>query len=155
MKIQSILERIPELINGLDKFLKVNKEDDYSNEILLLVVNYFLDNNKKEKAIPYFEKLLTNYEKSVSKVELSPIKRVEQIFLIGKLYKDFDKLKLSERWLNQGLKSAETLKENKKAWQLSILREKGEVLFYMGKHRQALAASLKVLYLDNTISDKL
>ena len=155
LKIQSILERIPELINGLEKFLKVNKEDDFSNEILLLVVNYFLDNNKKEKAIPYFKKLLTNYEKSVSKVELSPIKRVEQIFLIGKLYKDFDKLKLSERWLNQGLKSAETLNENKKVWQLSILREKGEVLFYMGKHRQALAASLKVLYLDNTISDKL
>ena len=55
---------------------------------------------------------------------------------------------------NQALKSMDALKEGRKEWQLSILREKGEVLFNLGKHRQALAASLKVLYLDHTMSAK-
>ena len=35
---------------------------------------------------------------------------------------------------------------------LHILKEKGFALYKLGKHRQALAASLKVLYLDRSLS---
>ena len=59
---------------------------------------------------------------------------------------------MAERWLNQALKSMETVDDGRKKWQLHILREKGLALFQLGKHRQALAASLKVLYLDRGLS---
>ena len=152
LKIQYSLGRISEFLGGLNKFLKVNNEDEFSNEILFLAGNHFLNKDKKEIAVPYFNQLLVNYKKSVSQVEIAPEKRLEQIFLIGKIYKSLNELDLSERWLNQALKSVETVRETKKKWQLAILREKGEILFHLGKHRQALAASLKVLYLDNTMS---
>ena len=61
---------------------------------------------------------------------------------------------MAERWLNQALKSMDTVEDGREKWQLAILREKGEALFYLDKHRQSLAANLKVLYLDKTISDK-
>jgi len=154
LKIQYLLGRIPELLKNLEKFLKVNNEDDYSNEILLLVGNYFLKKDEKVKAAFYLNLLLANYKKSVSQVELTPEKRMEQIFLIGKIYNDLNKFETAERWLNQALKSMDALKKGRKEWQLSILKEKGEVLFHLGKHRQALAASLKVLYLDHTMSAK-
>jgi len=154
LKIQYELGRIPELINSLKVFLKVRKDDNFSNEILLLVGDYFLNRDQKEKASPYLKQILANYKKSVRQVDLAPEKRMEQIFLIGKLYNGLNEFKMAERWLNQALKSIETLEQDQKTWQLTILREKGVALFNMGKHRQALAANLKVLYLDKTMSKK-
>ena len=61
---------------------------------------------------------------------------------------------LAERWLNQALKSMETVEEGRKIWQLHIFKEKGIALYKLGKHRQALASSLKVLYLDRSLSNQ-
>ena len=74
--------------------------------------------------------------------------------MIGKLYNELADFELAERWLNQALKSMETVEEGRKKWQLHILKEKGFALYKLGKHRQALAASLKVLYLDRSLSEK-
>ena len=98
--------------------------------------------------------LVVNYKKSVRQEELAPEKRVEQIVLIGELYNKLAKYELAERWLNQALKSMETVPDGRKKWQLHILKEKGLALFEQQKHAQALAANLKVLYLDRGLSEQ-
>ena len=47
-----------------------------------------------------------------------------------------------------------TVEEGRKKWQLRILREKGFALFKLDQHNKALAANLKVLYLDQSLSDQ-
>jgi len=145
LKIQYELGRIPELLQGADLFLKVSRDDFYSYEILHMLSNYFLEKKQREKAFSYLKQLVANYKKSVRKVELTPEKRLEQIVLIGQLYNELTNYELAERWLNQALKSMETVEEGRKKWQLNIFKEKGFALYKLGKHRQALAASLKVL----------
>ena len=152
LKIQYELGRIPELLQGADLFLKVSRDDFYSYEILHMLSNYFLEKKQREKAFSYLKQLVANYKKSVRKVELAPEKRLEQIVLIGQLYNELTNYELAERWLNQALKSMETVEEGRKKWQLHIFKEKGFALYKLGKHRQALAASLKVLYLDRSLS---
>ena len=152
LKIQYELGRIPELLQSADLFLKVSRDDFYSYEILHMLSNYFLEKKQREKAFSYLKQLVANYKKSVRKVELAPEKRLEQIVLIGQLYNELTNYELAERWLNQALKSMETVEEGRKKWQLHIFKEKGFALYKLGKHRQALAASLKVLYLDRSLS---
>jgi len=154
LKIQYELGRIPELLQGADLFLKVSRDDLYSYEILHILSNYFLEKKQREKAFSYLKQLVANYKKSVRKVELAPEKRLEQIVLIGQLYNELTNYELAERWLNQALKSMETVEEGRKKWQLHIFKEKGFALYKLGKHRQALAASLKVLYLDRSLSNQ-
>ena len=154
LKIQHELGRIPELLQGADLFLKVSRDDFYSYEILHMLSNYFLEKKQREKAFSYLKQLVANYKKSVRKVELAPEKRLEQIVLIGQLYNELTNYELAERWLNQALKSMETVEEGRKKWQLHIFKEKGFALYKLGKHRQALAASLKVLYLDRSLSNQ-
>ena len=154
LKIQYELGRIPELLHGADLFLKVSRDDFYSYEILHMLSNYFLEKKQREKAFSYLKQLVANYKKSVRKVELAPEKRLEQIVLIGQLYNELTNYELAERWLNQALKSMETVEEGRKKWQLHIFKEKGFALYKLGKHRQALAASLKVLYLDRSLSNQ-
>ncbi len=154
LKIQYELGRIPELLKGADLFLKVSRDDFYSNEILHMLSNYFLEKKQREKAFSYLKQLVANYKKSVRKVELAPEKRLEQIVLIGQLYNELTNYELAERWLNQALKSMETVEKGRKKWQLHIFKEKGFALYKLGKHRQALAASLKVLYLDRSLSNE-
>ena len=48
----------------------------------------------------------------------------------------------------------ETIEDGRKKWQLRILREKGVSLFKLDQHSKALAASLKVLYLDQSLSNQ-
>jgi len=152
--IQYELGLIPELLQGADLFLKVSRDDFYSYEILHMLSNYFLEKKQREKAFSYLKQLVANYKKSVRKVELAPEKRLEQIVLIGQLYNELTNYELAERWLNQALKSMETVEEGRKKWQLHIFKEKGFALYKLGKHRQALAASLKVLYLDRSLSNQ-
>ena len=154
LKIQYELGRIPELLQGADLFLKVSRDDFYGYEILHMLSNYFLEKKQREKAFSYLKQLVANYKKSVRKVELAPEKRLEQIVLIGQLYNELTNYELAERWLNQALKSMETVEEGRKKWQLHIFKEKGFALYKLGKHRQALAASLKVLYLDRSLSNQ-
>ena len=154
LKIQYELGRIPELLQGADLFLKVSRDDFYSYEILHMLSNYFLEKKQREKAFSYLKQLVANYKKSVRKLELTPEKRLEQIVLIGQLYNELTNYELAERWLNQALKSMETVEEGRKKWQLHIFKEKGFALYKLGKHRQALAASLKVLYLDRNLSNQ-
>ena len=154
LKIQYELGRIPELLQGADLFLKVSRDDFYSYEILHMLSNYFLEKKQREKAFSYLKHLVANYKKSVRKVELAPEKRLEQIVLIGQLYNELTNYELAERWLNQALKSMETVEEGRKKWQLHIFKEKGFALYKLGKHRQALAASLKVLYLDRSLTNQ-
>jgi len=154
LKIQYELGRIPELLQGADLFLKVSRDDFYSYEILHMLSNYFLGKKQREKAFSYLKQLVANYKKSVRKVELAPEKRLEQIVLIGQLYNELTNYELAERWLNQALKSMETVEEGRKKWQLHIFKEKGFALYKLGKHRQALAASLKVLYLGRSLSNQ-
>jgi len=154
LKIQYELGRIPELLQGADLFLKVSRDDFYSYEILHMLSNYFLEKKQREKAFSYLKQLVANYKKSVRKLELTPEKRLEQIVLIGQLYNELTNYELAERWLNQALKSMETVEEGRKKWQLHIFKEKGFALYKLGKHRQALAASLKVLYLDRSLSNQ-
>ena len=154
LKIQYELGRIPELLQGADLFLKVSRDDFYSYEILHMLSNYFLEKKQREKAFSYLKQLVANYKKSVRKVELAPEKRLEQIVQIGQLYNELTNYELAERWLNQALKSMGTVEEGRKKWQLHIFKEKGFALYKLGKHRQALAASLKVLYLDRSLSNQ-
>ena len=154
LKIQYELGRIPEMLKGAETFLQQSKDDTYSFEILHLLGNYFMERKQKEKAAPYLNQLVVNYKKSVRQEELAPEKRVEQIVLIGELYNELAKYELAERWLNQALKSMETVPDGRKKWQLHILREKGLALFEQHKHAQALAANLKVLYLDRGLSEQ-
>ena len=154
LKIQYELGRIPELLQGADLFLKVSRDDFYSYKILHMLSNYFLEKKQREKAFSYLKQLVANYKKLVRKVELAPEKRLEQIVLIGQLYNELTNYELAERWLNQALKSMETVEEGRKKWQLHIFKEKGFALYKLGKHRQALAASLKVLYLDRSLTNQ-
>jgi len=154
LKIQYELGRIPELLQGAEMFLKVSRDDFYSYEILHMLSNYFLEKKQREKAFSYLKQLVANYKKSVRKVELAPEKRLEQIVLIGQLYNELTNYESAERWLNQALKSMETVEEGRKKWQLHIFKEKGFALYKLGKHRQALAASLKVLYLDRSLTNQ-
>ena len=134
--------------------MKVSRDDFYSYEILHMLSNYFLEKKQREKAFSYLKQLVANYKKSVRKVELAPEKRLEQIVLIGQLYNELTNYESAERWLNQALKSMETVEGGRKKWQLHIFKEKGFTLYKLGKHRQALAASLKVLYLDRSLSNQ-
>ena len=154
LKIQYELGRIPEMLKGAEKFLHQSMDDTYSFKILHLLGNYFMKRKQKEKAAPYLNQLVVNYKKSVRQEELAPEKRVEQIVLIGELYNELAKYELAERWLNQALKSMETVPDGRKKWQLHILKEKGLALFEQQKHAQALAANLKVLYLDRGLSEQ-
>ena len=154
LKIQYELARIPEMLKGAEKFLQQSKDDNYSFEILHLLGDYFMERKQKEKAAPYLNQLVINYKNSVRQVELAPEKRVEQIVQIGILYNELSEYEMAERWLNQALKSMETIKNGRKKWQLQILREKGLSLFEQDKHSQALAANLKVLYLDRSLSEQ-
>ena len=154
LKIQFNLGRISELIKSAGVFLKVRNDDVYSYEILDMLSNYFLEKKQKEKAFPYLKQLVANYKKSIRKVELTPERRLEQIVIIGQLYNKLTNYELAERWLNQALKSMETVEKGRKKWQLHILKEKGFALYKLSKHRQALAASLKVLYLDRGLSNQ-
>ena len=119
-----------------------------------MLSGYFLERKQKEKAKPYLKQLVANYEKSVRQEDLAPEQRVEQIVLIGEIYNDLDEYEQAERWLNHALKSMETIEDGRKKWQLRILREKGFALFKLDQHSKALAASLKVLYLDRSLSDQ-
>ena len=154
LKINYELGRIDELEQGTSQLLREVKDDDYAREILHLISDYFLERKQKEKAKPYLEKILANYEKSVRQEDLATEKRVEQIILIGEIYNDLDEYEQAENWLNHALKSMETVEDGRKKWQLRILREKGYALFKLDKHSKALAASLKVLYLDRSLSDQ-
>ena len=142
------------MLKGTDTFLKVSKDDAFSNDILQMLRKHFLERKQQENAAPYLKQLVVNFKKSVRQVELAPEKRVEQIVIIGELYNELANYEMAERWLNQALKSMETVKDGRKKWQLKILREKGLALFQLGKHRQALAASLKVLYLDRSLPEQ-
>lgn len=135
-------------------FLAEFKDDVYSYEILHLLSDYFLQRNQKEKAKPYLKQLVVNYEKSVRKVELAPDQRVEQIIIIGELYNELAEYEKAVLWLNHALKAMETVEDGRKKWQLRILRVKGIALYQLGKHGKALAASLKVLYLDRSLSEQ-
>ena len=86
--------------------------------------------------------------------DLPAEQRVEQIVLIGEIYNDLDEYVQAVRWLNQALKSMKNVEEGRKKWQLRILREKGFALFKLNQHNKALAANLKVLYLDQSLSDQ-
>ena len=154
LKMQYELGRIPEMLKGAEKFLHQSKDDAYSFKILHLLANHFMKRKQKEKAAPYLNQLAVNYNKSVRQEELAPEKRVEQIVIIGEIYNDLGKYEMAERWLNQALKSMETVKDGRKKWQLHILSEKGLALFEQNKHAQALAANLKVLYLDRDLSEQ-
>ena len=154
LKIQYDLSRIPEMLKGAEKFLQQSNDDTYSFEILRLLGNYFIERKQKKKAAPYLNQLVVNYKKSVRQEELVPEKRVEQIVQIGKLYNELAKYDMAERWLNQALKSMEAVQDGRKKWQLQVLRDKGLSLFEQGKHSQALAANLKVLYLDRGLSEQ-
>ena len=154
LKTHYELGRIDELEQGASLLLGEVKDDDYASEILHLLSDYFLERKQKEKAKPYLKQLVANYEKSVRQEGLEPEQRVEQIVLIGEIYNDLDEYEQAERWLNHALKSMETVEDGRKKWQLRILREKGFALFKLDKHSKALAASLKVLYLDRSMSDQ-
>ena len=119
-----------------------------------MLSGYFLERKLKEKAKPYLNQLVANYEKSVRKEDLPEEQRVEQIVLIGEIYNDLNEYEQAVRWLNQALKSMTTVEEGRKKWQLRILREKGFALFKLDQHDKALAANLKVLYLDQSLSDQ-
>ena len=95
-----------------------------------------------------------SYEESVRQEDLPAKQRVDQIVLIGEIYNDLDEYEQAVRWLNQALKSMKTVEEGRKKWQLRILREKGFALFKLDQHDKALAANLKVLYLDQSLSDQ-
>ncbi len=154
LKTHFELEKIDELEQGADIFLAEFKDDVYSYEILHLLSDYFLQRNQKEKAKPYLKQLVVNYEKSVRKVELAPDQRVEQIIIIGELYNELAEYEKAVLWLNHALKAMETVEDGRKKWQLRILRVKGIALYQLGKHGKALAASLKVLYLDRSLSEQ-
>ena len=154
LKIHFELGRIGELEQESRMFLSEVKDDYYAKEILHLLSGYFLERHQKDKAKPYLEQLVANYEKSVRLEELASEQRIEQIVLIGELYNDLDEYEKAERWLNHALKSMETVEDGRKKWQLRILREKGFALFELNQHSKALAASLKVLYLDRSLSDQ-
>ena len=146
--------RINDLERGAILLLAEKKDDDYAKEILHLLSGYFLEKKQKEKAKPYLKQLKDNYEKSVRKEDIESDQRVEQIVLIGEIYNDLDEYEKAERWLNLALKSMETVENGRKKWQLRILREKGFALFKLAEHSKALAASLKVLYLDQSLSNQ-
>ena len=130
------------------------KDDDYAKEIMHLISDYFLERKQKEKAKPYLKHLVANYEKSVRKEDLAPEQRVEQIVIIGEIYNDLDEYEKAERWLNHALKSMKAVEDGRKKWQLRILKEKGFALFQLAQHNKALSANLKVLYLDQSLSDQ-
>jgi len=152
LKIHFELGRIDELEKGAIRLLGKVKDDNYAKEILHLLSGYFLERDQKEKAEPYLKQLIDNYEKSVRQEDLTPEQRIEQIVLIGEIYNDLDEYEQAERWLNYGLKSMEAVENGRKKWQLRILREKGFALFELDQHSKALASSLKVLYLDRSLS---
>lgn len=154
LKTHYELARIDELEQGAGIFIDEIKDDVYSYEILHLLRDYFMESKQKEKAKPYLKQLVANYEISVRQVELAPEQRVEQIVLIGELYNELAEYEKAVRWLNHSLKSMETVEDGRKKWQLRILREKGLALYKLGKHIQSLAASLKVLYLDRSLSQQ-
>ena len=154
LKIHFELGRINELERGAIKLLGEVEYDDYAKEILHLLSGYFLEKKLKEKAKPYLKQLVANYEKSVRQEDLPAEQRVEQIVLIGEIYNDLDEYEQAVRWLNQALKSMKTVEEGRKKWQLRILREKGFALFKLDQHNKALSANLKVLYLDQSLSDQ-
>ncbi|MBC8259191.1 MAG: hypothetical protein H8E38_09255 [SAR324 cluster bacterium] len=155
MIIQFQMGRFTQLEQSAAKFLKESPDDAFAYEILHLLANYYLEKKQNKKAVPYLKQLVINYKKSVRQIELAPEKRVEQVVLIGQLYNELAEYELAERWLNQALKTMETVEKGRKKWQLQILRGKGLALYKLGKHRQALAASLKVLYLDRSLSSNL
>ena len=154
LKINFELGRIDELEQGTSILLGEVSDDIYAKEILHLLSNYFLEIKKETKAKPYLKQLVTNYEKSVRREDLSPEQRVEQIVMVGEIYNDLEEYEQAERWLNHALKSMETVEDGRKKWQLRILREKGFALFKLAQHSKALAASLKVLYLDQSLSNQ-
>ncbi len=155
LKTHFELGRINELEHGARKLLDKVGDDDYAKEILHLLSSYFLERKQKEKAKPYLKQLVANYEESVRQEDLPAKQRVDQIVLIGEIYNDLDEYEQAVRWLNQALKSMKTVEEGRKKWQLRILREKGFALFKLDQHSKALAANLKVLYLDQSLSDEL
>ncbi len=154
LKINFELGRIDESEQGAKKLLDEDKDDIYATDILHLLGDFFLERKHLKKAKPYLKQLVDNYEKSVRLENLSPDQRVEQIVLVGEIYNDLEEYEQAERWLNLALKSMETVENGRKKWQLRILREKGFALFKLAEHSKALAASLKVLYLDQSLSNQ-
>ncbi len=145
------LQKFSEFLKGTTPFLKVKNNDEYGNSILFLVSQHYLDRKQNKKAASFLKQLIANYEKSVRQPELEPENRLKQIVEIGKLYNQLKDYDSAVRWFNQALTSMQDVKDGKKLWQLVIMREQGFALFKLGKHQNALAANLKVSYLDRKL----
>lgn len=135
-------------------FIQENQNDGKGNRILAWLSDYYEQEGKLSQAIPHWKQLAVNYQATAGQVSLPMEKRLELIIRIGGLYNKLADYKEAERWVDQGFMLNEKVGgEGQRGRTLKLLKEKGIAAYGLGQHKRALAASLKVSYLNRAMPE--
>ena len=137
-----------------ENFVKENQNDGKGNRVLTWLSDYYEQEGKPSQATPHWQQLATNYQANVGQMSLPMENRLELIIQIGGLYNKLADYKEAERWVDQGLVLNEKVGgEGQRERTLKLLKEKGIAAYGLGQHKRALAASLKVSYLNRAMPE--
>ncbi len=154
LKIANHQEQSEQFLNVAEQLLAENQTDSVAIETLELLVAFHVKQEAPEQAAPYLRQLARHYEQQVQQnVELTVPDRVELLLRLGRIHQDLRQWDQSERWLSEAEQTNAASGDAQKATrQLRILKERGHLAFQVGKHSESLAAHLKVIYLDRSLS---
>ena len=151
---QHILKNYPQFVKLSEDFVQENQNDKKENDVLVWLSDHYENTGNRDQAKPHWKQLTLNYQ-STAKVEPLPKKRLGLIIRIGGLHNKLANYKEAERWVDQGLILNEKVGgERQRDQALKLLLEKGIAAYGMGQHKRALAASLKVSYLNRSMSER-
>ena len=150
--IHHILKNHSQVTSLGEKFVKENQSDSKENKVLIWLSDYYEHLGERNRAEPHWRQLAVNYQAAAGQVSLPMEERLGLIVRIGRLYNKLADHKEAERWVDQGLVlNKEMGGDGQRERTLGLLKEKGIAAYELGQHKRALAASLKVSYLDRSM----
>ncbi|MGK5095400.1 tetratricopeptide repeat protein [Deltaproteobacteria bacterium TL4] len=147
IKLNFEANKIDTFIKQAQKFVAEEIQDDLTNDVLTLLINYYNQNNLNEHSSPYLNHLSKNYQ-SMLHSDLSSIKKTELLFKLGEIKNKLGLYSEAETWLNQAM-----LEDSQ--YQSLIFQEKGVAALYQKQYVRAIASFLKVIYFSASLSDEL
>ncbi len=148
------LEQSEQFLKVAQELLAENETDSVAIEVLERLVAFHVKQGHPDQAAPYLRKLAAHYEQQAQQnVDLKVGERVELFLRLGQIHQDLQQWDQAERWMSEAEQANGASEDDQKATrQLRILKERGQLAFRMEKHSESLAANLKVIYLDRSLS---
>lgn len=115
--------------------------DNLSNNILVLLSNYYAQQKDKKQEVIYLKRLMSNYEFELKNAELSESAKSELLFKYAKVKNRLGMYQEADTLLNQA-----AALDNRDI-QFDILKERGLSAFHGKNFEKAAATYLKLVYL--------